>query len=216
MKAMIVVLSPRESRDLLNGDLSVLVRKRFPKDYVGWVYIYVTQNHKHAGWKNRDTLKRDSHDEKPTNHFQLWTDDMVEDKDKINGKVVARFWCDKVGEIEYEGFGGFAIGMPCHIYNSFVDKFYSLGDLLRASRLSYDEFHNYLKGNNGYAIHITEVKPFDKPKEISEFMKTLDNFNGLDCFRCSKRHNCSFNRDKKCEQLKLTHAPRSGWCYVEA
>ena len=66
----------------------------------------------------------------------------------------------------------------------------------------------------GKAIHITNVRPFDKPKEIKEFMKTLDNFDGIDCWRCSKRHNCSFNRDKKCEKLKLTHAPQS-WCYIE-
>ena len=46
MKAVILVLSPEECYNLFNGNLSVLVRKKFSKDYVGWVYIYCTKGNK--------------------------------------------------------------------------------------------------------------------------------------------------------------------------
>lgn len=52
------------------------------------------------------------------------------------------------------------------------------------------------KARNGYAIHITKLEIFDKPKEISKFM----------IHNIKKQH--VFNN------FRLTRAPQS-WCYVE-
>ena len=187
MKAILMSIRPKYVADILNGIKMFEIRKKFPKDYVGWVYIYCTKDKKYTLERNLDepydffTLKDKKH--------------LVFKLDKnhcgYNGKVVARFWCDK------------------------VDEFYDFDDdLCEQACLDRGEMLNYLGDKKGYAIHITKLEIFNKPKEISEFMKKLDNFDGINCWRCSNRHNCSFNIDKKCEKLKLTRAPQS-WCYVE-
>ena len=40
---------------------------------------------------------------------------------------------------------------------------------LKPSCLSIHEMFDYLKSNNGYAWHISNLVIFDKPKELSEF-----------------------------------------------
>lgn len=221
MKAILMSIRPEWVAKILNGEKTIEIRKRFPKDYVGWVYIYVTQNHKHAGWKNRDTLKRDSHDGKPTNHFQLWTDDMVEDKDKLNGKVVARFWCNKVENISdyLDSFvpNGATVSVPYRLEGQ--------RELLKHSCLTHEELIDYLKESDGYAIHITKVKPFYEPKEISEFWTSnynksamCDNEPQFPCTKCPNTGalycNCKFLLNGNCSCISLTRAPQN-YCYIE-
>lgn len=90
-------IKPRFVAKILNGEKTIEIRKRFPSDYVGWVYIYCT--------KDNNTLLH-------KNIADIW---WVEDKEfraksrrlgikqqpSYNGKVVARFWCDKVEEMYY-------------------------------------------------------------------------------------------------------------------
>lgn len=68
---------------------------------------------------------------------------------KMNGKVIFKFRCYKVEET--------------HKY---------VGDILKDSCLTIDEFCDYL-GNKiyAYAIHISDLEIFDRPKELSEFNK---------------------------------------------
>lgn len=191
MKSMIVVLSPRESRDLLNGDLSVLVRKRFPKDYVGWVYVYCTKgtkaNERLLG-NHKDNYKYHTTDE----HIDFYSSYM---KDNIvNGKVVARFWCDKV----------YVIYKPTDTIHKRTITF---NEIMKKGCLTKQELTEYrCKGgiSDIYAIHITKLEIFDKPKELSEFGRIILEprfFNGGEYYEEDKRF--------------LTRAPRSGWCYVE-
>ena len=212
MNAMILVLSPRESRDLLNGNSSVLVRKRFPKDFVGEVYIYCA--------KGESYLYRFNNTARP------WLKDVIyqtrqiklKDKEELNGKVVARFWCDKVEEIIF----GTTL---CNDLGFFTGGVYSF-DLYKKSCLTKQEMHNYLKvkpnGLSGYAIHIAKPKPLDEPKEIKDF------YHHFTLKRCERRFsNTNIEIDDKTGGLRqptkhgyeyvypLTSAPRSGWCYVE-
>lgn len=199
MKAMIVVLSPREGYFLLKGDLSILIRKIKPNCKLPVkVYAYVKNERKTQLLKGPGLYDREE-------IAHIAQGGLLKTTDFLNGKVIARFWCDKVEHIEYETCSRDISGWWKDNGKMFNYKY---------ACLTYVEMFNYIGSGDGYAIHITEVKPFDEPKEISEFMKTIDNFDGLDCWRCSKRHNCSFNKDKKCEKLKLTRAPRN-YCYVE-
>lgn len=80
----------------------------------------------------------------------------------VNGKIVAE--CDF--EID-------------RISNNNVYKDYLLehnselweNDILTKSCFTYNELDNYLKGN-GYAIHIKDIKIFDKPRELSDYEYT--------------------------------------------
>ncbi len=154
MRAMILCLSPGECAKLLNGDLSVLARKKFPKDYVGWVYIYCTKGGKY--------LFKDIYAEKNGEGKLYYVDDKEHDSwsQQLNGKVVARFWCNKVEEIKWE--------LP--------NKLIFPKNMLANACLSGEELYKYLGEKGGYAIHIDDLKIFDEPKEINEFDKIVCGF----------------------------------------
>lgn len=169
MKAVMLVLSPEECLKAFNGDLSVLVRKKFPKDYVGWVYIYCTKDKKYANLINRGGF--------------------------LTGMVVARFWCDKVEHFEYE---------TCSrdISGYFLDngEKFNTQDNCKKMCLYGCDLWNYIGCREGYAIHITKLEIFDKPKEISEFYHYTtkrDNVKGI-------IH----------DYEELTRAPQS-FCFIE-
>ena len=189
MKCVLLSVKPKWVSMILNGKKTIEIRKRFPKNYRGWVYIYCTKDKPYLA--NAIELF--------TGKYACISNDEVSYKEhNLNGKVVARFYCDNVEEILFD---------LCE-KEWFTDTFEEK-ELLKESCLSQEELDDYLEGKNGCAIHISKLEIFDKPKELSEFMKTLDNFNGVNCFRCSKHSNCSFDKDKKCEKLKLTKAPQS-------
>ena len=81
----------------------------------------------------------------------------------LNGKIVGE--CDfEVEEIEYSLI--VANNKPYHYYepqNTFVDKFYD------KSCLNHQQVEEYLGYKNGYAIHIKNLKIFDKPRELSDY-----------------------------------------------
>ena len=164
-------IRPQYVAKILNGNKTIEIRKKFPKDYVGWVYIYCC--------KNKPNLYRHFKGEflllKETKKICLW-----------NGKVVARFWCDKVE--------------PAY-------KFY-VEELCQLACINKDELYKYAGGwyktDDLLAINIDKVEIFDKPKEISEF-KVIDYF----------IEQPRINGWVKQEIYKpLTKAPQS-WCYTE-
>lgn len=185
MKAILMSIKPQHVANILNEIKTLEIRKKFPKDYVGWVYIYCT--------KENDLFK---------SYIRMgyYTTRSTADDLEYNGKgkVVARFWCDKVEE-----------------HRPF---FHWCKELEKATCLTRDDVLDYLDSKDKfvgnpkrqgkvYAIHITEVKPFDKPKEISEF-KYYKKFSKID-------YMLPIPRKETCERLvALTRAPQS-WCYVE-
>ena len=151
MKTILMSIKPKWVAKILNGEKTIEIRKKFPKDYVGWVYIYCCKQR-----KNEIGC-----------HINY---------EKVGGKVVARFWCDR------------------------VDEFYDFDDdLCEQACLDRGEMLGYLGDKKGYAIHITKLEIFDKPKEISEYWN-----NG----KKVKGHNGTY------QYSKLTRAPQS-WCYME-
>lgn len=53
MKAILISIRPQWVAKILNREKTIEIRKRFPKDYVGWVYIYCTKDRKYANLINR-------------------------------------------------------------------------------------------------------------------------------------------------------------------
>lgn len=191
MESMILVLTSRECADLLNGDLSVLVRKKFPKDYVGWVYIYCTKEQGLARlyngrWNDTFVCEKDITD----NEFKR----MYSGYDG-KGKVVGRFWCDKVEEIPVWKTYLYANKKTC-LSKEEIKKY------LNVSAIDFELDENYIVGK---AIHITKVKPFDKPKEIGEFKRD----SGRIGLHATPHGNTLFHIFEP-----LTHAPTT-YCYIE-
>ena len=141
MKAILMSIRPEWVAKILNGEKTIEIRKKFPSDYVGWVYIYCT--------KGKTTF------EKTLARYH-------------DGKVVARFWCDKVEEIE-------SCQVPFTYEQWFTEywtkTFSDMEDLLKASCLDYYTLDKYLEySKTGFAIHITKLEIFNKPKEIRDFV----------------------------------------------
>lgn len=167
MKVILMSIRPEWVAKILNGEKTIEIRKKFPKDYVGWVYIYCTKDKKYANLINRGGF--------------------------LTGMVVARFWCDKVEEIIF----GTTLYNDLGFFTCYLHDF----ELYKQSCLTKREMQNYLKvkpnGLSGYAIHITKLEIFDRPKEISEF--------SIKVFP---------HRKNNLMTRYLTRAPQS-WCYVE-
>ena len=175
MKTILMSIRPKWVAKILNGEKTVEIRKKFPKDYVGWVYIYCTKD-------KQLTLRNERYILINGEKYHI-------DSPVLNGKVVTRFWCDKVEKI--------------HSYLE-PEQWYMTSDLggsglLQKSCLTFKELDDYLLSGEGYAIHITKLEIFDRPKEISEFWN-----NG----KKVKGHNGTY------QYSKITRAPQS-WCYVE-
>lgn len=177
-KAILMPIQPQWIAKILNGEKTIEIRKKFPKDYVGWMYIYCT--------KAKPYLIPKSESNKA-----FWEEKVIDIDTALNGKVVARFWCDKVELIKC----GWRYEDCCNHYdtNEMNEK-----ELLKYSCLSICELIDYLGYNGktisnivGYAIHISKLEVFERPKELKEFdIKIRDNV---------------YRRRK---------APQS-WCYIE-
>ena len=178
MKAMMMSIRPQYVANILNGDKTIEVRKRFPKDYVGWVYIYCTKEKKVPLVYNK-ILQRCTYE-------SVGGVLMKDYYNELNGKVVGRFWCNK------------------------VDKFYSIrdniDDFLKKSCLEEIELWEYLKSQSyGYAIHISKLEIFDEPKEINEFSVYSHSVVGT---------NIQAKKTLFKILKPLSRAPQS-WCWVE-
>ena len=109
------------------------------------------------------------------------------------GKVIGEFICDKV----YMSLVGYMKNEPCY------------WDILNGSCLTKDEIMNYGKWKTLYGWHISDLKIYDKPKELSEF-----------CIPCKVScENCKnpLYFECWCEEKgkKIVTRPPLSWCYVE-
>lgn len=80
----------------------------------------------------------------------------------LNGKIVAECDCDKVEFIKL--ITDDPLGAPFYETDTLDEE-----DILKQSCLNADELYKYLEKNNGYALHLSNLKVFDEPKELSEF-----------------------------------------------
>ena len=104
-------------------------------------------------------------------------------------KVIGEFVCDRIRQIDITvGIGDKEYPVLC-------------GGDITASCFSYEEFEKYGKGKTIYGWHISDLKIYDKPKELREF----GNYK-IEWVQW-------YHSDDKVF-YPLTRPPRS-WCYVE-
>ena len=189
-KAIMISIKPKWVAKILNGEKTIEIRKRFPKNYVGWVYIYCAKGN-YMG-KFGDGLYHE------ITNGSRWSNGCSWNMPKIylQGKVVARFWCNKVEEVIYDN-------IPFS-QNYFTPSITNPNKFLEKASLEWYDLYKYLGENNGYAWHIDNLEIFDKPKELGEFSSKIE-----------KTCIC-FNQfvAEGTQKIPLTRAPQS-WCYIE-
>lgn len=117
---------------------------------------------------------------------------------EVGGTIIAEFTCDRVETIK-------AATDPYGIYD--VDD-----DFVAQTRLVDGALWDYGKGATLYGWHISKLKIYDTPKELTEFQTWKK------CKSCSKSgyESTACIYDENCMvPVAITKAPQS-WCYVEA
>ncbi len=117
---------------------------------------------------------------------------------KLLGKVIGEFVCDRIEEYAYSTIDGVDID----------------DDTLLETMLGREEINLYAKGKTLYGWHISDLKIYDKPKELGE----LGNLCRKDCLRLGKGKSCEFlsTDGTPCNRIIPITRPPQSWCYVEA
>lgn len=158
--------------------------------------------------------------------------DGFEDYDKrvkmLNGKVIGEYICDDIVELEYDEFE------ECYMFKNCYCG-YTLDEILSASCLSYDAFCKYGNRKPIYLWHITNLKIYDEPKELSEFeiidkkflkecpyrirvYNNPDYTNGAllkGSYVCNNSFEPDFCRGQCGGATKPLTRPPQSWCYCE-
>ena len=127
------------------------------------------------------------------------------------GKVIFKFRCYKAEEIKFHCLTKTNTYGVQRIETTFTTQTLSFRELKESSRLTCDDLMKYLNDTDGYAIHISDLEIFDRPKELSEFYK-VGFYQALnDALKEPPYPISPYSIQKR---FRLTKAPQS-WCYVE-
>lgn len=207
MKSVLISIKPKWVEKIASGEKTIEVRKTIPKKGTPFkCYIYCTRS------KNK----------------LFWLDEEIKDTDGLpkglkacysrigNGSVIGEFVCDKIDNYECELWNDEAYELIRQFnYDEYGEIEYEHGaennencEMLNKACLTWQGIRKYLgQGlNNCYAWHISDLKIYDKPKELSEFwtIKCTNKRNG--CQGCKVKPNC----------IKTITRPFQSWGYVES
>lgn len=220
-KAVLISIKPKWVEKIASGEKTVEVRRTAPQLWPPFkCYIYCTRNARDLDklWVLNEQRRQEyggltavcaNLAERPNCHYCG------------NGKVIGEFMCDNV-EVLFDTNG--------NPENYMTDI---LPSILQKTALSYDEFGAYVGSradkNSIYGWHISNLKIYDKPKELSEFA-VVDKEAIRQCenreqayyaftdtgyikngFYCKEKDDWCF---EGCKRKTLTRPPQS-WCYVE-
>lgn len=151
MKAVMLSIQPKWCELIASGKKTIEVRKTAPKEKEPFkCYIYCT---------------------KGTFDITLCPDlnaPSVKVADKGRGKVIGEYVCDRIDTYTFHKgltrFGG-ELGLPIGTYDTYL----IFEDDYNAMCLTYNEVKDYGKGKTLYGWHISDLKIYDKPKELWNF-----------------------------------------------
>ena len=213
MKSVLISIQPKWCELIASGKKTVEVRKNKPKLKTPFkVYIYCTQgealavpslnNPRYAIHRtNNGTLKgkRMTAEERQKSDHQF-----------ANGKVIGEFVCDFIDAYCYDYCPHPEIGMNYDCGDNWWEI--SEEDLENAC-LTYEDFKNYAWCKKVmYGWHISDLKIYDEPKELSEFRTPCKMTDGS-CYFCDYAVH-GMDGDLIDCNTSLTRPPQS-WCYVE-
>lgn len=123
-------------------------------------------------------------------------------KMKVGGTVIGEFNCDRIYELGTKARGG--------SYYVKGEDWLTACEVAQQSCLTLKDMHDYLHAQKGYGWHITNLRIYDAPRELSEFRHACPN--SWYCESCAMY----WENNGTCgnESLQLKRAPQS-WCYVE-
>ena len=203
MTSILQSIKPQYCELIAAGKKTIEIRKTRPKCDVPFkVYIYCTKGE--YLWKKDNSVFLD----RRYNRLLQTFDHM------LNGKVIGEYVCDVI--YEYSVYKLFEEDILDYIVPQFH---YAKMQLTQAELLKYGQYKDL------YGYHISDLKIYDKPKELSEFVIPCNEFlerknASLKCKACpfhrKESEMCLSNpQNCVCNGLKLLTRPPQSWCYVE-
>lgn len=190
MKAVLLSVKPKWCELIASGKKTIEVRKSAPKEVPFKAYIYMTATKERCRFWEYITAYQNNKG------------------DILNGsqKVIGEFICDKVDCYPY---GDMSFPIPAYDGDPTVcecgNGYYITCGELEKTCLEYKDLENYGKSKTLYGWHISDLKIYDKPKELRAF-RTIKctNKNGS-CSDCKIKPDC----------IKYLTRPPQSWQYVE-
>ena len=186
MKSILLSIKPKYVELIASGKKTIEVRKTAPQEVPFKAYIYCTKE------KKQDDI--------------IWAG-IFGDRGKWNGRVIGEFICDRIicsqAYFDSQGKNHLTNVFPDDIKKTCLDE-YDLWDYIAGKAVKANQMYD------GYLWHISDLKIYNKPKELSEFSRPCS-YSGL-CFSCKRT---SFKKDGNllCN-TKITRPPQS-WMHVE-
>lgn len=182
MKSILLSIKPKYVELIASGEKIIEVRKTAPQEVPFKCYIYESRN---GGHRCKHCNEKDSCYSYAPKNVGCYNG---------RGKVIGEFICDKVDEYPYDYCDGVDID----------------DDTILETAIDREDINIYAKGKTLYGWHISDLKIYDKPRELSEFSRPCS-YSGL-CFSCKRT---SFKKDGNllCN-TKITRPPQS-WMRVE-
>lgn len=173
-KAVLISIKPKWVEKIMSGEKTIEVRRTAPKETPFKCYIYATKPKKFykcgAISTSDELLWLANGKVEIGDGFKFWADG--DEYQGLNGRVIGEFICDKVEEVIPD-------------YNPVTEKFF-YGYVIDTTPtcLSEEELQNYGRNKPLYGWHISDLKIYDKPKELSKF-KISCNRKNL-CYSCNR------------------------------
>lgn len=187
-KAVMLSIRPKWCEKICGGEKTIEVRKTRPKlDTPFKCYIYCTLQGCNEFF--RVDLVGD---------VAKWRRGKWADR---KGNVIGEFTCDRIYKIDKDSTDFLFKAGGLSVYKQAAEEKCGL-----SVAMTDDELRGYLGHCQGYGWHISDLKIYDKPKELSEFSRPFENCIDKVC----DEFGCAF-----CENGGHIKRPPQSWCYVE-
>lgn len=204
MKAVMFSIQPKWCEKIASGEKTVEVRKTRPKIETPFkCYIYCTlQGSKEFFAELQNQLGT----------YEALCKWNRENWGNKKGKVIGEFVCDEITPLFNVATTSWSLlAGNVHEYAK---------SLVRMACLTEEEMHSYAKGKYCFAMHISDLVIYDKPKELSEFYHYCGDDPKCDgCKYLYSESNESVGLYEECcspvEGCKPLTRPPQSWCYVE-
>ena len=190
MKSILLSIKPKYVELIASGGKTIEVRKSAPKEVPFKCYIYESRN---GGHRCKHCNEKDSCYSYAPKNVGCYNG---------RGKVIGWFICNSVDEYPYDYCDGVDID----------------DDTILETAIDREDINIYAKGKTLYGWHISDLKIYDKPRELSEFKKTKELIARTCGMQAMNGLCCAIDHEELCDNIKCcfkTPCPPQSWCYVE-
>lgn len=202
MKSVLISIRPEWVEKIASGKKTIEVRKTAPKEVPFKAYIYCTKAKSQWRYSDYEGAYENSNGE------------IV----YAQKHIIGEFICDKVFLLHPYAYDGGSADLERRKFIQTFEGNSKHNEILSVTCLSQDKMFDYIGvGNYGYGWHISDLKLYDKPKELNEFYahkKVKGGCENCVYYRIPTLKFCQDCMSGKSPKKYLTRPPQS-WMYVE-